>query len=69
MKSGATVAQTSSEAEKQLKGFIAKFQPGHQMLIRAVRKALRKRFPTAYELAYDNYNFFCYRLRPDGTPV
>jgi len=23
-----------------------------------VRKALRKRFPTAYEVVYDNYNFF-----------
>src|SRR5260370_12176064 len=46
------------DAEKQLKGFIAKFEPRHQTLIRAVRKALRKRFPTAYELAYDNYNFF-----------
>ena len=23
-----------------------------------MRKALRKRLPTAYELAYDNYNFF-----------
>ena len=31
---------TSAEAEKQLKGFIAKFEPKHQALIRAVRKAL-----------------------------
>src|SRR5713226_4374970 len=45
-------------AERQLKSFIAKFEPKHQKLIRAVRKALRQRFPTAYELAYDNYNFF-----------
>jgi hypothetical protein len=41
-----------------LKGFIAKFAPAHQRVIRAVRKSLRKRFPTACELAYDNYNFF-----------
>ena len=27
-------------------------------MIKAVRKALRKRFPTAHELVYDNYNFF-----------
>jgi hypothetical protein len=47
-----------ASAELQLKSFIAKFEPKHQTLIRAVRKALRKRFPTAYELAYDNYNFF-----------
>src|SRR6185295_17363306 len=46
------------DAEKQLKSFVEKFEPKHQTLIRAVRKALRKRFPTAYELVYDNYNFF-----------
>src|SRR5262249_37215369 len=49
---------SSADAERQLKSFIAKFEPKHQSLIRAVRKALRKRFPTAYELVYDNYNFF-----------
>jgi len=54
----ATTTQSSADAERQLKKFIAKFEPRHQTLIRAVRKALRKRFPTAYELAYDNYNFF-----------
>ena len=54
----ATTTQSPADAERQLKKFIAKFEPRHQTLIRAVRKALRKRFPTAYELAYDNYNFF-----------
>src|SRR5260221_12463225 len=58
MKRGTSADRTSATAEKQLKGFIAKFDPKHQTLIRAVRKSLRKRFPTAYELAYDNYNFF-----------
>jgi hypothetical protein len=37
---------------------IAKFDPATAREIRAVRAALRKRFPTAYELVYDNYNFF-----------
>ena len=41
-----------------MKRFVDKFEPKHQTLIRAVRKALPQRFPTAYELAYDNYNFF-----------
>jgi hypothetical protein len=49
---------SSTDAEAQLKSFIAKFEPKHQTLLRAVRKALRKRFPTAHELVYDNYNFF-----------
>src|SRR6266852_4761637 len=53
-----STTQSPAEAERQLKSFIAKFEPSHQKLIRAVRKALRQRFPTAYELAYDNYNFF-----------
>ena len=51
-------SQQSPDAERQLKSFIAKFEPKHQKLIRVVRKALRKRFPTADELVYDNYNFF-----------
>jgi hypothetical protein len=55
-------------AEKQLKRFVEKFEPRHQLLIRAVRKSLRKRFPTAYELAYDNYNFFVIGYSPSERP-
>jgi Domain of unknown function (DU1801) len=69
----ATTTQSSADAERQLKEFIAKFEPRHQSLIRAVRKSLRKRFPTAYELAYDNYNFFvigyCSTERPSDAIV
>jgi Domain of unknown function (DU1801) len=63
-----TVAPTSAAAEKQLKGFVAKFEPRHQKLIRAVRQALHKRFPTAFELAYDNYNFFVLGYGPTERP-
>ncbi len=42
-----------SSAEGQVRSFIAKFEPDNQKLIRSVRKALRKRFPTANELVYD----------------
>ena len=48
----------SPSAEQQLKTFIDKFDTKNQTLIRAVRKSLRKRLPTANELVYDNYNFF-----------
>src|SRR6201986_5076918 len=59
MKGIAKVAQgVPADAEEQLTSFIEKFEPGHQALIRAMRKALRKRLPTANELVYDNYNFF-----------
>jgi len=68
VKPAATAARKPLEAEAQLKGFIAKFEPSHQTLIRAVRKALRKRFPTAYELAYDNYNFFVLGYGPTERP-
>jgi hypothetical protein len=59
MKIAAKGAQAeSADAEKQLQSFIDKFEPKHQSLIRAVRKMLRKRLPTAHELVWDNYNFF-----------
>jgi len=35
---------------------IAKFDPPIARLLRGARAALRKRFPTANELVYDNYN-------------
>ena len=42
---------------RQLAGFIAKFDPSIAKLLRSARSALRKRFPTAIEQVYDNYNF------------
>jgi hypothetical protein len=55
-------------AEAQLKAFVAKFDPKDQRLIRAVRKAVRKRFPSAHELVYDNYNFFVIAYSPTERP-
>ena len=54
--------------EKQLRNFIGKFGPNHQTLIRALRKALRSRFPSAWELVYDNYNFFVIGYGPTERP-
>ena len=58
----------SADPEQQLRNFIGKFEPKHQTVIRAARKALRKRFPTATELAYDNYNFFVIGFGPTERP-
>jgi hypothetical protein len=74
MKAGGTVDQAASDdAERQLKGFVDKFEPKYQALIRATRRALQKRLPTANELAYDNYNFFvlgyCSSERPSDCIV
>jgi len=54
----ATSKVSPGDAERQLQNFIDKFEPKHRALIRAVRKVLRKRLPTANELVWDNYNFF-----------
>ena len=51
-----------------LAGFIGKFAPEHQRLIRNVRTALRRRLPTANELVYDNYNFFVIGYSPTERP-
>ena len=59
--------------EKTLAGFIAKFEPKTQALIRSVRRTLRRRLPTANELVWDNYNFFVIGYsateRPSDTVV
>jgi len=68
MKSATTTNQKPAAAERQLGGFIDKFERKLQALIRAVRQALRKRLPTAHEMAYDNYNFFVIGYSPTERP-
>lgn len=62
------VTSKASNPEEQLESFIVKFEPQHQAIIHAARKKLRKRFPTATELAYDNYNFFVIGFGPSERP-
>jgi hypothetical protein len=62
------VRSASPDPAEQLNSFIDKFDPKNQALIRAVRKALRKRLPTANELVYDNYNFFVIGYCPTERP-
>ena len=59
----------TANAEAQLRSFIEKFEPKDQRLIRAVRSAVRKRFPTANELVWDNYNFFVIGYSPTERPT
>ena len=58
----------SAVAERQLASFIAKFEPKHRTLIRAVRRAMRKRLPAANELVWDNYNFLVIGYCPTDRP-
>ncbi len=55
-------------AEQQVEGFIDKFAEEHQKLIRALRREMRKRLPTANEMVYDNYNFFVIGYSPTDRP-
>jgi hypothetical protein len=54
--------------EQQLRACVGKFAPEHQRVIRAARRILRRRFPTATELVYDNYNFFVIGYSSTGRP-
>ena len=57
-----------NEAEKQLGEFIGKFELTLQRLIKAVRNKLRRRFPSAHEIVYDNYNFLVIGYSPTERP-
>lgn len=63
-----TRTRAAASPEQQLNTFIGKFGPADRRLIRAVRAALRRRFPTANELVYDNYNFFVIGYSPTERP-
>jgi len=68
MRDARVAALALADAERQLRAFIAKFDPKDQRLIRAARRAVRKRFPTANELVWDNYNFFVIGYSPTERP-
>ena len=51
-----TGTKPTASASKQVAGFIAKFDPAIARLVRSARALLRRRYPTAIELVYDNYN-------------
>jgi hypothetical protein len=55
VKKGARTSLSPSAA-RQVEGFIAKFDAAIAARARAARATLRKRYPTAFELVYDNYN-------------
>src|SRR5262245_26565614 len=55
------VTQSAAErrsSEAQLRELIAQFAPAHQRLVAAVRRVLRKRLPTAYEIVYEYRDWF-----------
>jgi hypothetical protein len=56
MRPQASKTHNEVSPSQQVEGFIRKFDPAIAKLTRSVRKEMRKRFPSAVELVYDNYN-------------
>ena len=56
------------DAEAALRAFIDKFDAANQRLIGEIRSAMRRRYPAAHELVYDNYNFFVIGYSPTERP-
>lgn len=54
----------AASPEAQLQSFNAKYDPKHQAFVRSIRTGLRKRLPTANELAYDYSSFFVIAYSP-----
>jgi hypothetical protein len=59
---------TTDTPEKQLDGFIDKFEPQMARLIRAARKKMRAKLPNAIELVYDNFTFLAIGYSPTERP-
>lgn len=57
-------AAARREAEAQLSALIDRFSPAHLRLVTAVRRSLRKRLPTAYEMVYEYRSWFVISYSP-----
>jgi hypothetical protein len=57
-------AQHSQSPAARLAAFIARFTPQIAARARTIRAAMRKRYPTATELVYDNYNALAIGFAP-----
>src|SRR5262245_9044147 len=55
--------------EAQLRSYIGRLDPENQKLVRSVRAAVRKRFPTANELAYDYNRHFVIGYSPTDRGI
>jgi hypothetical protein len=55
--------------EAVLRSFIYRLDPKAQKLLRSVRAAVRKRFPTANELAYDYSSHFVIAYSPTDRGI
>lgn len=63
-KAGSTPSTIAPKPEAQLRALIAKFAPAHLRLIGAMRRSLRQRLPTAYEIVYEYRSWFVISYSP-----
>ena len=57
-------AAARRSAAAELRTLVAKFAPAHLRLIGAMRRSLRKRLPTAYEVVYEYREWFVISYSP-----
>lgn len=62
---GPQSAAARRSAEAQLREVIEQFAPGHQRLVVAARRWLRKRLPTAHEVVYEYRDNFVISWSPN----
>lgn len=60
---------TKTKPEAELRSYISRLDPKEQKLARAVRAAMRKRLPTANELAYDYKTFVVISYSPTDRGI
>lgn len=65
----ATTFDPSATPDAQLRFLVGILEPDVQKLFRAVRSALRKRLPSANELAYDYFTFVVISYSPTEHPT
>jgi len=61
-------AASNEDVERNVDTFIDKFAPDVAARIRDCRAELRRQLPGAFELVYDNYNFFVIGFCPTARP-
>ena len=65
---GCENAMTAPSPARQLDTFLRRFSPEIVALAKAARAKLRKRFPRAIEMVYDNYNALVIGYSPTERP-
>jgi hypothetical protein len=64
MEKRSSAAGVASSAEAELDSFMAKYTPEIAAHARATLREMRKLYPTAFELVYDNYNALAIGFAP-----